>query len=704
MRTLRKGFLLVSIFIFTVFIIFIKAPIYAGEVYTGTWTDSSGRNHTSEPSYGSSGSGASNGKGGIIWRLFNPQPKTYTPKPVYDPRTDISLVKKKARKAFKKGDWNDAVYEASSYLNQTGWKDKKILYLYARSSHLELEKWVREGRRDETWDWRYGQVVERYGHILMVDPKNRKALKYLQELHALLDEVRVQGFANQIKKAINEGSNFEEEENWEDAAAAYSRAIDVDSGEPYAHERLGWCLTKMGRNDEANQAYKRAIATGTKEMFVYGRLVMNMTKNGNGLDEALLYAREAIEIDPDHLGIHQIEGEVLIKLNRFKEAAESYRKAISLNKSEHSSYERLGLVYSEMGESDKAIKAFKDAIAAGSQSRKVFSRLSSELSDDSRQLNKVLRFAQRTIEISPGSIAARQLESEIFIKMERFEEAGEAIARALKIDANDEAVLGVSSIINGARKKFDEELKDIKKLRIVDPDNIIYELRETITLSNIENKKNAEKKNVLAVSGNSTEQQLTNLMQEENPESVVLKTSTATLGMKNNKGVAVDLSKQTIMSQDGKKSAGEQLKSVKFHSDEAIKRLSDEGTKSEAFLGFDTEGSSQGSIKVLDLKGVFVYDSDPQVPKEYQTPEIVDLVDKRTEIRIKRNQKEKELEKIKIAPIKDVVKIAKIKMVISNINNEEHFINFSIKEKLKRPSNKVKNLLKKETQSQFTKK
>jgi len=43
-------------------------------------------------------------------------------------------------------------------------------------------------------------------------------------------------------------------------------------------------------------------------------------------------------------------------------------------------------------------------------------------------------------------------------------------------------------------------------------------------------------------------------------------------------------------------------------------------------------------------------------------------------------------------------------MVISNINNEEHFINFSIKEKLKRPSNKVKNSLKKETQSQFTKK
>ena len=166
------------------------------------------------------------------------------------------------------------------------------------------------------------------------------------------------------------------------------------------------------------------------------------------------------------------------------------------------------------------------------------------------------------------------------------------------------------------------------------------------------------------------------------------KKSTATFGDKTGglslMGPKVDLSKPAAIKTGATKTAAEQARSAGVHGESALNAKSAEGMKREASMVFDTPGTYQGTIEPPELKGVPVAErSDPFIAVSHRTPEITRLVEKRTEIRAKRKELEKDLQTLKENPRQDTVRIAKIKQEITNIENEEHFLNFSIKETLK---------------------
>jgi len=127
-----------------------------------------------------------------------------------------------------------------------------------------------------------------------------------------------------------------------------------------------------------------------------------------------------------------------------------------------------------------------------------------------------------------------------------------------------------------------------------------------------------------------------------------------------------------------------QLKSAEFHSQEATKKGSIEGTKEESGKGFDTQGIVKEGLAPLDLKGIPVTQRDPVVPDELRTPKITEFEKKREELRAKRLEMTKKVELLEASPKKDSKKIAEIKQEISNAQNQEYFLNFSIKEELRK--------------------
>jgi tetratricopeptide (TPR) repeat protein len=126
-----------------------------------------------------------------------------------------------------------------------------------------------------------------------------------------------------------------------------------------------------------------------------------------------------------------------------------------------------------------------------------------------------------------------------------------------------------------------------------------------------------------------------------------------------------------------------QINSAKVHGDNALKSGTSESMHAEASRVFDSPGSNQHAIESLQLAGIPVTERDPDIPKEYRTAEIVKLVEERTVMRAERQDLMKDLESLNASDQKDVMKIAEVKQKITDIEHKEHFINFSIKKKMK---------------------
>ncbi|MFT7638223.1 MAG: Flp pilus assembly protein TadD [Candidatus Omnitrophota bacterium] len=335
--------------------LFISGQAWAG--YQGVWTDSSGKNHYSEPSSSSSSSSSSysGSKGGILWQLFNPQPQVHIPKPPYDPSTDLSLKRKKARKHLKNSEWDLANAQAHSYLEQAGWSDSEMLFIFARSYDHQIQNFIMTGGRDDTWIEKHADVARVYGWLLDRKSYRKRARKYLDEWN---------DFKNKVYMELenDDAWDWEQDEQWEKAAAAYRRIIVLGESYPYAYARLGWCLVKMGKHTESIQISRKAISLGTKKAFVYGILAEALMKDGDSFDEAMKFINMGKKISPDTAYLHDIEGRIFGKLKRYTNAIKAYHRAIKLNPNEIRHKTSLVNLLLELGRLDEADKVLAQAM------------------------------------------------------------------------------------------------------------------------------------------------------------------------------------------------------------------------------------------------------------------------------------------------------------------------------------------------------
>ena len=169
--------------------------------------------------------------------------------------------------------------------------------------------------------------------------------------------------------------------------------------------------------------------------------------------------------------------------------------------------------------------------------------------------------------------------------------------------------------------------------------------------------------------------------QHERRMAVVAEGVSGTVG-----NIARELKPRTTTQTEGLQFMGPsaQLKSVQFHSQQAAAASNIEVMKEESSKGFDTRGDVKEGLKPLDLKGMPLEARDPVVPSELRTPKISQFEKERTEVRNKRWEMEKKLGVLQSSPKQDTKKIAELKQEISNAENKENFLNFSINDELRK--------------------
>ena len=160
----------------------------------------------------------------------------------------------------------------------------------------------------------------------------------------------------------NLGAALLEKKNFDDAIAAYHRAIELDPNNEEPYNNLGNTLQKYSNFDDAIVAYHRAIELDPNTATLYNGLGSVLHNEGN-LNDATAAYRRAIELDSTNALCYNNLGGALTEQGIFDDAIVAYQRAIELAPNNAVAYANLGVLYSTLQQFDKAISWSKRALA-----------------------------------------------------------------------------------------------------------------------------------------------------------------------------------------------------------------------------------------------------------------------------------------------------------------------------------------------------
>ncbi len=170
-----------------------------------------------------------------------------------------------------------------------------------------------------------------------------------------------------FNQAMRQGTNFAWDKQWDQAVAAFKRAVAEIPEDSQAHEALGLALLRSGRAPEALDVYQRAVRLTPDDPVAMDRVAKVQEQLGQ-IDQATqswmatadLHLRQRdikpavdvwkhiVEIDPDNVLAHERLSKAYAGLQKVHQAVNQYL--------------RLAEIYQDKGQTDKAIEACNEAL------------------------------------------------------------------------------------------------------------------------------------------------------------------------------------------------------------------------------------------------------------------------------------------------------------------------------------------------------
>ena len=161
---------------------------------------------------------------------------------------------------------------------------------------------------------------------------------------------------------------------------------------------LGNSLQESGRFDEAVAAYKKAIELNPNFSWSYhslGDVLLKLEK----WEEAVAAYKKAVELNPDFSWSYHNLGDALLKLRQWEEAAVAYRCEIALNSDFAWSFCNLGDALTKLKQWDEAIATYLKAVEIDGDLPGIYEKLGYALGQTESDLNLVLEQSQ--LQITP---------------------------------------------------------------------------------------------------------------------------------------------------------------------------------------------------------------------------------------------------------------------------------------------------------------
>ncbi len=201
---------------------------------------------------------------------------------------------------------------------------------------------------------------------------------------------------NNAKRAYNDGNTLYKKGQFDEALAAYDKAINLDSNYSKAFYGKGLTYVKQRKYDEAVEAFGKAV-----------------------------------EIDPSYDKAYSAMGSTYKDMKKYNESVEAYQKAIEIDQTGYSTMYNLALVYDSMNEYQNAIKYFRMATQVKPDYYRAFTLLG-ETFMSMGDADQAVMALENALAIKPDYDRANFQLATIYNKMQKYAEALKAAEDCLK--------------------------------------------------------------------------------------------------------------------------------------------------------------------------------------------------------------------------------------------------------------------------------
>jgi tetratricopeptide (TPR) repeat protein len=233
---------------------------------------------------------------------------------------------------------------------------------------------------------------------------------------------------------------------FEEAAAAYVRALGLSPHSPEVSNNLGNALRGLGRPDEALVRYRQAIAEKPDFAEAHSNLG-NALRSLGKLEEAAASYRQALQIKPHYAEGWNNLGNALLDLKQTGEAAASYRRALAIKPDFAEAHSNLGTALRRLGQLEEAVASYRRALVA----KPDFAGAHSNLGDTLRDLGQLAEAAascRRATELAPELAGAHNSLGNVLMDLGQLLEAEASYRRALDLRPRfAEALINLSLVL-----------------------------------------------------------------------------------------------------------------------------------------------------------------------------------------------------------------------------------------------------------------
>ena len=229
----------------------------------------------------------------------------------------------------------------------------------------------------------------------------------------------------------NLGNALQSLRRFDDAAASYRRALEIQPHYPEACNNLGLALRGLGRLDEAVASFRRALEMKVDFAEASNNLG-NALRSLRRLDEAVASYRRALEIKPRYPEACNNLGNALFDQKQFEAAAASYRRALEDGPGFAEAHSNLGNALRGLGQFEEAAASYERALAIDPN----FAGAHSNLGDALRDLGRLAQAAascRRAIELEPDLAGAHNSLGNALLDLGQFAEAAASYRRAVAL-------------------------------------------------------------------------------------------------------------------------------------------------------------------------------------------------------------------------------------------------------------------------------
>jgi Flp pilus assembly protein TadD len=257
---------------------------------------------------------------------------------------------------------------------------------------------------------------------------------------------------------------------WKNGKALWTRELACTDGNYLAHNNLGVCLDKEGRQDEAIAEYRKALEIKPDYSEALNDLGVVYYEKGD-LEAAIAQYRKALETQPDSANIRYNLGNALASHGKLEEAIAQYRTALKAAPNDGKVVNNLGISLGKNGQLDEAITLYRQFLKVAPDNAKALNNLGVALLTKG-DLDGAMAQYRKALEVAPDNAEAlRNLGSALQAKGD-WEAAIEQYHKALKIAPdNAEAIYNLGSAME--RKGENEgAIEQYRKALEIKPDYV----------------------------------------------------------------------------------------------------------------------------------------------------------------------------------------------------------------------------------------